>query len=140
MDKYSVVIKEQLFDGGNTMMVLHSNGVMEYKIRYSFDMNANQQIRINDKRYYRQRSPIWDESDQTIFSQKYMEDTMLSVSVNKNNPQQFNNLRYGTNIFHKHISFAEDSEKTSFMDDEYMVFFDTYGNGEFVFGYDKADI
>ncbi len=26
------------------------------------------------------------------------------------------------------------------MNNEYMVFFDTYGNGEFVFGYDKYDI
>ena len=122
------------------MMVLHSNGVMEYKVRYSFDMNANQQIRINDKRYYRQRSPIWDESDQTIFAQKYMEDTMLSVSVNPDNPQQFNNLRYGTNIFNKHISFAKAAGKTPFMDDEYMVFFDTYQPGSFVFGYDVLDI
>lgn len=47
----------------------------------------------------------------------------------------FNNLRYGTNIFHKRIDF-----KVPFINDEYMVFFDTYGNGEFVFGYDKADI
>ena len=48
---------------------------------------------------------------------------------------QFTNLRYGTNIFHKKIEF-----NAPFVDDQYCVFFDTYGNGEFVFGYDKQDI
>jgi len=52
----------------------------------------------------------------------------------------FNNLRYGTNIFHRHISFSYNPEMLNFINDQYMVFFDTYGNGEFVFGYDKADI
>lgn len=47
----------------------------------------------------------------------------------------FNNLRYGTNIFNKRINFP-----MPFANDEYMVFFDTYGNGEFVFGYDRHDL
>lgn len=45
-----------------------SNGILEYSIQYSFDEKANEFIKIDDKRYYRQKSPIWDESDQTIFS------------------------------------------------------------------------
>lgn len=49
--------------------------------------------------------------------------------------KSYNNLRYGTNIFHKKIEFD-----VPFVNDEYMVFFDTYGNGEFVFGFDKGDI
>lgn len=31
-------------------------------------------------------------------------------------------------------------EYVPFVNDEYMVFFDTYGSGEFVFGYDKNDL
>jgi hypothetical protein len=62
---------------------LNSNGVMEYQIKYSFDSKANQLIRIKDKRYYYEKSPIWDESDQSIFSQKYTEDNLFSVNVNK---------------------------------------------------------
>lgn len=48
---------------------------------------------------------------------------------------KFSNLRYGTNVFHKRIDFS-----MPFADDEYMVFFDTYGNGEFAFGYDRHDL
>lgn len=47
----------------------------------------------------------------------------------------FSNLRFGTNVFHRRIDFP-----TPFVDDEYMVFFDTYGAGDFVFGYDKEDL
>lgn len=47
----------------------------------------------------------------------------------------FTNLRYGTNVFHARISL-----QVPFADDEYCVFFDTYGGGEFVFGYDRTDI
>lgn len=67
---------------------------------------------------------------------------MFSVMVNPRQNENgvetatyFNNLRYGTNIFHAHIEFP-----TPFFDDEYCVFFDTYGYGQFVFGYDKLDI
>jgi hypothetical protein len=51
-----------------------SNGIMEYSIKYGFEMGANRQdptdkdYQIQDKRYYYQKSPIWDESDNTIFS------------------------------------------------------------------------
>lgn len=48
---------------------------------------------------------------------------------------KFNNLRYGTNIFHAKVEFPN-----PFVNDEYCVFFDTYGEGEFVFGYDKQDL
>ncbi len=58
-------------------------------------------MKIEDRKYYYDKSPIFDESDQTIFSRKYMEDSMISVIVNPNKPIGFNNLRYGTNIFHK---------------------------------------
>ena len=51
--------------------------------------------------------------------------------------RHFNNLRYGTNIFHKHIEF---NKNYPFLNDEYMVFFDTYGPGEFVFGYGRDDL
>ncbi len=74
-----------------------------------------------------------------------MEDDLFSVNVNGRKVvdggvehaiyTSFNNLRYGTNIFHKRVEFD-----VPFINDEYMVFFDTYGNGEFVFGYDKTDI
>ena len=49
--------------------------------------------------------------------------------------RSYNNLRYGTNVFHKHIKFP-----IPFVNEEYMVFLDTYGNGEFVFGYGKSDL
>lgn len=114
---------------------LASNGVMECQFRYQLESEANQEKKISDARYYYQRSPIWDESDQTIFSRKYVEDSMMSVVVNPESPVGFNHLRYGTNIFHKHITF-----KVPFINDEYMVFFDTYGNGQFVFGYDRNDL
>ena len=49
-------------DDGTTRM--WSNGIMEHDIQYSFDARANQQdIVIDDRRYYYQKSPIWDESD-----------------------------------------------------------------------------
>ena len=119
----------------NVLMKKSSNGIMEYAIRYSFDSKANQQIKIEDYRNYYQKSAIWDESDDTIFSQKYMEDDMFSVTVNPELGISFNNLRYGTNIFHSEILFSE-----PFINDEYMVFFDTYGAGEFVFGYGRTDL
>lgn len=120
-------------------MKICSNGIIEYSATYSFDTVANQQITISDARHFLQKSPIWDESDDTIFAKKYMEDDMFEVTVNKttSNPSgiTFTNLREGTNIFHKKIEFA-----TPFINDQYMVFFDAYGRGQFVFGYDKADI
>ena len=125
---------------------MSSNGIMEISVRYSFDLKANQQILINDSKYYYQKSPIFDESDQTIFSRKYMEDDMFNVNVHKvveelegNSTKttytSFNNLRYGTNIFNCHIEF-----NPKFLNDEYCVFFDTYDNGQFVFGFNKTDI
>ena len=83
--------------------------------------------------HYLKKSPIWDESDHTIFSRKYMEDEMFSVVLK--NGEAYNNLRYGTNIFFRDIEFS-----TPFVDDEYCVFFNTYGDGQFVFGYDKSDL
>lgn len=116
----------------------YSNGIMEYFIEYSLDAKANQYLFIEDGRYYRQKSPIVDESDNAIFSQLYSEDdSLFSVKVNGTT---YSNLRYGTNVFSTHISFSTESGRTPFVNDEYMVFFDTYGNGEFVFGYDKMDI
>ena len=127
-----------------------TNGIMEMSIKYGFDVQANQQVKIADRRYFRMKSPVWDESDQTIFSQKYIENqTLFPVLLNPDlmrdvwevddweDPpiQQFNNLRYGTNIFFKQIVFDEE-----FANDEYMVFFDTYEPGQFVFGYDKTDL
>ena len=113
---------------------MKSNGTMEVSISYSFDVEANpEHFKIEDKRYYYQKSPIWDESDHTIFASKYMEDDLFSVVLK--NGISFTNLRYGTNIFHARIDLS-----VPFANDEYMIFFDTYGNGEFVFGYDKADI
>lgn len=125
-----------------------SNGIMEVKIAYAFDAKANQQITIKGRKYYYQKSPIWDESDNTIFSQKYIEDDLFSVSAHPVTVERsgekvveylmhFNNLRYGTNIFHKHIEF---NKNYPFLNDEYMVFFDTYGPGEFVFGYGRDDL
>lgn len=65
-------------DDGTTR--IWSNGIMEHDIQYSFDARANQQdIVIDDRRYYYQKSPIWDESDQTIFARKYVEDDLFSV-------------------------------------------------------------
>ena len=83
--------------------------------------------------HYLKKSPIWDESDHTIFSRKYMEDDMFSAVLK--NGEAYNNLRYGTNIFFRDIEF-----NTPFVDDEYCVFFNTYGDGQFVFGYDKSDL
>lgn len=111
---------------------------MEYCISYSFDSKANQSIAIEDSQYYYQKDPILDKSDMEIFSTKYSERNLFAVTVHKGDKHPgigFNNLRYGTNIFHRRIDF-----NVPFINDEYMVFFDTYGNGEFVFGYDKADI
>lgn len=123
-----------------------TNGIMECFVQYSFDIKANQYLKIDDKRYYYEKSPVWDESDQTIFSQKYTEDDLFSVIVHDRTEKdenqqdvrkyvQFTNLRYGTNVFNAKIGFPE-----PFIDDEYMVFFDTYGAGEFVFGYGKDDL
>ena len=113
---------------------MKSNGLMEISLEYSFNIQANpEHFKIQDSRYFYQKSPIWDESDHSIFASKYMEDDLFSVVLK--NGTSFANLRYGTNIFHKRIDL-----QTQFANDEYMVFFDTYGNGEFVFGYDKADI
>lgn len=117
-----------------------SSGIMECFVEWEYDVKANPQdeeILMSDKRHYHQKSPIWDESDHTIFAQKYIDGDMFSVVLQKHGDQyvQFNNLRYGTNIFHKRIDF-----KTPFVDDQYCVFFDTYGNGEFAFGWDKQDL
>ena len=60
---------------------------------------------------------------------------MFSVVVNPESEQAFNHLRYGTNVFFKEIELP-----TPFLDDEYCVFFDTHGPGEFVFGYDKGEL
>ena len=125
---------------------LGSNGIMEWCTEYSYDTKANQRITIQGRKYFYQKQPIWDLSDNTIFSHKYVEDNLFSVNVNpvkvvKNGQtiveytRHFNNLRYGTNIFTCQIQFPRD-----FLNDEYMVFFDSYGAGEFVFGYDKEDL
>lgn len=126
-------VKESGYKG---KMKLASNGIMEYQLQYSFEDTANPQyLKIEDDMHYYQKSPIWDESDHTIFSRKYMEDNMMSVIVNPDNPIRYNGLRYGTNIFHRKIEFD-----TPFINDQYMVFFDTYGNGQFVFGYDRNNL
>ena len=137
--KYSLVMSTEEIDevGWKGRKTKSSNGIMEYSVKYGFELSANNQgadYQIQDKKYYYQKSPIWDESDNTIFSQKYLEDDMFSVSVNGNSVQ-FNNLRYGTNVFVRKIEFPE-----GFANDEYCVFFDTYGPGQFVFGYDKTDL
>jgi hypothetical protein len=85
--KYSLVnstekINEISWSGRKTKS---TNGIMEYNIRYGFDMRANQEVKIKDKMYFYQRSPIWDESDDTIFSKKYLEDDMFSVSLDREN-------------------------------------------------------
>ncbi len=74
--KYSLVMSTEEIDevGWKGRKTKSSNGIMEYNIRYGFEMAANSQgadYQIQDKRYYYQKSPIWDESDNTIFSQKY---------------------------------------------------------------------
>lgn len=128
--KYSLAT----YDDGSIR--LNSNGVMEVNVPYSFDAKANRQDLdsvILDDMHYLKKSPIWDESDHTIFSRKYMEDDMFSVVLK--NGEAYNNLRYGTNIFFRDIEFS-----TPFVDDEYCVFFNTYGDGQFVFGYDKSDL
>lgn len=139
--KYSLVMSNEDIDevdwkGRKTKS---SNGIMEYAIKYGFEMSANNQgadYQIQDKRYYYQKSPIWDESDNTIFSQKYLEQDMFSVALDPNSGgTTFNNLRYGTNIFARKIDFPE-----PFVNDEYCVFFDTHPYGSFVFGYDKQDL
>jgi hypothetical protein len=141
--KYSLVMSTEEIDevGWKGRKTKSSNGIMEYNIRYGFEMAANSQsadYQIQDKRYYYQKSPIWDESDNTIFSQKYLEQDMFSVALNAaSGGTTFNNLRYGTNIFARKIDFPEGEE---FINDEYCVFFDTYGPGSFVFGYDKFDL
>lgn len=139
LGQYSLTNKETAIDGNGSVMKKSTNGIMECSFVYSFDAKANQQLSIADKRYYYQKSPILDESDKEIFSAKYSENNMFSVTVNKNenNPSGngFNTLRYGTNIFHAKIEFPE-----PYLNDEYMVFFDTYGNGQFVFGYDKSEL
>jgi len=114
-----------------------SNGVMELSIRYAFDQKANQGVLIGDRRHYYRKSPIWDDSDHTIFASKYREDgTLFSVVLNNPNKHvAFNNLRYGTNIFNARIEFPE-----PFVNDEYMVFFDTTPPGAFVFGYERGDL
>ena len=56
-----------------------TNGIMEYAIKYGFDIQANQDVKIKSNRYFHQRSPIWDESDDTIFAKKYIEEDMFSV-------------------------------------------------------------
>lgn len=154
--KYSLSTVDSTYDGSNRMK-LDSNGILEYSIRYSFDEKANalsNEMVIQDRKHYHQASPIWDESDRTIFAQKYSEgDELFQVTFNtpKTNgyglqltnangdlaydTHSFINLRYGTNIFHATIEFP-----TPFVNDEYCVFFDTYGNGEFLFGYDKEDL
>ena len=132
----------------NGVAKLSTNGILEYSLRYSFDQKANQDIKIEDSRYWLEKSPIWDDSDDTIFCTKYMEqDDMFSVLAHpveeiredgttyRHHLMRFTNMRYGTNIFHAKIEFP-----VPFINDEYMVFFDTYGYGEFVFGYDSNEL
>jgi hypothetical protein len=146
--KYSLIAIEDESDDGKIVKKVSSNGIMEYSIQYSFDNKANNEEKatIVNKMHYLQKSPIWDKSDHTIFTKKYMEDDMLSVSLNRRvgtdkagqsivKYTQFNNLRYGTNVFVCDIEFP-----TKFKNDEYMVFFDSYEPGSFVFGYDKFDL
>lgn len=49
-------------------MKVSSNGILEYRLRYQLDRKANQYVTVKDRRHYYQKSPIWDESDHTIFS------------------------------------------------------------------------
>ena len=56
-------------------------------------------------------------------------------SVILKNGDAYSNLRLGTNIFHARIEFP-----TPFSNDQYCVFFDTYGEGQFVFGINKTEI
>ena len=68
--KYSLVnsTKDISEVGLTGKMRLSTNGILEYNLQYSFDMQANKQLKISGNRYYYQKSPIWDESDDTIFS------------------------------------------------------------------------
>ena len=139
--KNSVVNYDNEVDGMRVQR--RTNGVMEIDVEYGFDAKANRMdndgVKILDRRNYRMKSPIWNESDQTIFAQRYGEDDLFSVVLNKDltsgNVLKYINLRHGTNIFFKDIEFPE-----AFANDEYMVFFDTYARGQFVFGYDAADL
>ena len=87
--KYSLVMSSgnETTSGLECRKTKSSNGIMEYAIRYGFDMMANQDVtdsenaRIKDKRYFYQKSPIHDESDDTIFSKKYLEEDMFSVAL-----------------------------------------------------------
>lgn len=131
--QHSLVMDVESGENGNVLKKLSSNGIMEYSIKYSFNQRANNWLTIDDKRQYRQKSPIWDESDHTIFSQKFTEDDLFSVVAQSGS--SFNNLRYGTNVFNARIDFPQ-----PFINDEYMVFFDTYEPGQFVFGYGVSDL
>ena len=76
--KHSPIIEEGNVSetGENGNFSISSDGIMEYQLKYSFDEKANKQddigVVISDRRYYRQKSPIWDESDHSIFSKKYI--------------------------------------------------------------------
>ena len=141
--KYAIQNSSVQYSNGNSLNIVQnmdSTGIMECFVEWGYDIKANpldEDIRIQDNRYYYQGSPIWDESDKNIFASKYIDSDKFSVTLKEHDDRkiQFTNLRYGTNIFHKKIEF-----NTQFVDDQYCVFFDTYGNGEFVFGYDKQDI
>lgn len=143
LGKYAIQISNNVVRDDDTIKITEkkdSTGIMECFVEYGFDIKANPQddeICIQDRKYYYQNSPIWDESDKTIFAQKYIDQDVFSIILQEHNEKyvQFNNLRYGTNIFHRRVDF-----ETPFVDDQYCVFFDTYGNGEFVFGYDKDDL
>ena len=137
LGKYSLTNVYRELD--DCIMKKSTDGVLEYYIKYQMDVEANKYVKIEDSRYFHQSSPILDESDQYIFSKKYAEGGMVSLTVNKTSDHKagwnFSNLRYGTNIFHSKIEFIE-----PFKDDQYMVFFDTYEQGQFVFGFDKDDL
>lgn len=66
--KYSLEMKESSMSNENGTIKMFSNGIMEYQMAYSFDSQANPMLKINDRKYYYQKSPIWDESDQSIFA------------------------------------------------------------------------
>lgn len=71
--KYTVSNLDSTFtsNGQTNRIKLDTNGIMEYSIKFSYDEKVNQldsSLVINDKRYYYQASPIWDESDRTIFA------------------------------------------------------------------------
>lgn len=133
--KYSLEVLEN-DDSRGTLVRRTSNGIMKISMKWGLDNKANHEdegILIQGRRNYYQKSPIWDESDHTIFAKRYMEGgNMFSATVNN---LTWSNLRYGTNVFTQEIVFP-----SPFIDDEYMVFFDSYEYGQFVFGYDKADL